>query len=308
MNITRFRIVLILYIGTFLHISLHAGEDGLPIYLRLKEGVKDIPIFYWRDKFINFGDYLSYVLLERILCGPVRVYQKKYNVKERKLLAIGSILTFASGTNEADADIIWGSGINGKLLNLKDYSFTYLSVRAVRGPLTRDFLMKNFGIEVPQIYGDPALLIPYFFPEFVKQRSPSHEYIIIPHYSEMMLFPKEVYPQAVYPTEPWDVIIKKILDSKFVISGSLHGIIVAEAFGIPARWLRVTWAEHAFKFMDYYLGTGRNNFQPAFSLKQALDMGGEEPCRCNLSELYKAFPREFWPNIVFPEPDFEKRK
>ena len=33
-------------------------------------------------------------------------------------------------------------------------------------------------------------------------------------------------------------MIEAILDSKFVILGSLHGLIIAEAYGIPARALR----------------------------------------------------------------------
>jgi pyruvyltransferase len=208
------------------------GISHVPITMH---SIADIPLYYWHDKFVNFGDYISLKLVERIVKGAVRVCPKSALAKERKLLAIGSILTFARNT-----DVIWGSGINGKLLDSKNYKFTHLDVRAVRGPLTRDFLMRHFNIESPEIYGDPALLIPHFFPEFKKSEKPSYDYIIIPHYSEQHLFPKDSYTNVVYPTEPWDVVIAKILDSKFVISSSLHGIIVAEAFGIPARLLKVT--------------------------------------------------------------------
>jgi pyruvyltransferase len=297
-----------LYFLSVIHAHDASGHNGLPIYLKVEEYVKDLPLFYWREKFINFGDYLALVLLERMVQGSVRVYNKKNGRKEKTLFTIGSVLTFPSGTNEEDADVIWGSGANGKWLDLKHYKFTHLDVRAVRGPLTRDFLMKNFDINVPEVYGDPALLLPSFFPEFKKKQNPSREYIIIPHYSEMMLFPCSSYENVVHPTEPWDVIIEKILDSKLVISGSLHGIIVAEAFGIPARWLRVTWTEHVFKFMDYYLGTGRKDFRPAFSIAEALAMGGEKPHQCDLVQLYRAFPFEFWPQTPFDEPDFNAAK
>ena len=95
-----------------------------------------IPLYYWQQKaFVNFGDYLSLLLVEKIVGTPVKVHQNypKNNVK--KLLAIGSILSFAK-----DNDLIWGCGINGKLPNKSDYSFSCLDVRAVRGPLTRQFL------------------------------------------------------------------------------------------------------------------------------------------------------------------------
>lgn len=256
-----------------------------------------LPLYYWQSaKRVNFGDYLSLELVQRIVGGPIRVVQKP-TIGERKLLAIGSIISWAF-----DGDIIWGSGINGKALSLDRYHFKNLDVRAVRGPLTRDFLMKNFNIKCPEIYGDPALLVPYFFPEFQRKMNPSHEYLIIPHYSEEALFPKEKNKNIVYPTEPWNVVIEKILDSKFVISSSLHGIIVAEAFGIPARLLRVTENEPIFKYKDYYLGTNRPDFKGARSIKEAIRMGGEKPIQCDLYKLYKAFPFELWPHMALQKP------
>lgn len=296
------------------NLAINNQVEGLPLALhsfwKRTAQIEGLPLYYWKENvsfmppnFINFGDYLSLKLLEKIVDGPIRVYQKGSLINERKLLAIGSILTFARNN-----DVIWGSGINGKVLDLKHYKFTDLDVRAVRGPLTRDFLMKNFNIQCPDVYGDPALLIPYFFPEFKRKENPSYDYIIIPHYSEQRLFPKDQYENVVYPTEPWDTVIEKILASKFVIASSLHGIIVAEAFGIPARVLRITTHEPLFKYEDYYLGTNRPDFQVAFSLEEALNMGGERPMQCDLKKLYGAFPFEFWPNAMFQMPNFEAER
>ncbi len=260
-----------------------------------------LPLYYWKQQsFTNFGDYLSLKLLERIVGRPIRVYVKK-KVDERKLLAIGSIFYFA-----ADNDVIWGSGINGKTLLKSDYKFSKLDVRAVRGPLTRAFLKDHFNIDCPEIYGDPALLLPFFFPEFKKREEPTHEYVIIPHFSETHLFPKSEYENVVYASESWLDIIEKILDSKLVISSTLHGIIVAEAFGIPARLLRVTENEKIFKFQDYYHGTGRPHFEFAASVDEAVQMGGEPPFSCDLEKLYEAFPFDLWPSVHFTKPNFYK--
>lgn len=277
--------------------------NGLLLCMPSNTILDKMPLYYWQEKFTNFGDYLSLKLVERIVHGPVEVYQKQTLKKEQKLLAIGSILTFA-----AQGDIVWGSGANGKWLGLVNYKFTDLDVRAVRGPLTRYFLMQNFNITCPEIYGDPALLMPYFFPELKPAKNPSHDYLIIPHYTEQMLFPRECYDNMVYPTDPWDKVVEKILDSKFVISSSLHGVIVAEAFGIPARLLRITETEHIFKFIDYYLGTGRPNFQPARSLAEALKLGGEKPVQCDVLKLYQAFPFEYWPEAEFLVPSFAQNR
>jgi pyruvyltransferase len=39
-----------------------------------------------------------------------------------------------------------------------------------------------------------------------------------------------------------------------VLSSSLHGIVLAEAFRIPARMLRLTENEPLYKYQDYYEG------------------------------------------------------
>lgn len=261
-----------------------------PIFLR-----GDLPLYYWQQKeFVNFGDYISLKLVERIVDAPIEVFKRHPKNIQKKLLAIGSLLSFA-----VTDDVIWGTGINGKLMGMQYYPFTSLDVRAVRGPLTRKFLKENFDIESPEIYGDPALLFPYFFPEFQKSSAPTNKYIVIPHYSELKMFPKDLYDFVVYPTDPWEEVIAKIVDSEFVISSSLHGIIIAEAYGIPARMLRISKTEPIFKYQDYYEGTNRPDFQMAFSIEEALKMGGERPFECDLNALYEAFPREFWPHTDF---------
>lgn len=258
------------------------------------EESEGLPLFCWRElPFENFGDFISWKLVERIVDQPVRAIRKK-RVLEKKLLAIGSIFYFAT-----DGDVIWGSGINGKTLLKEQYGFSKLDVRAVRGPRSRQFLMENFHINCPEVYGDPALLFPYFFPEFKRKENPQYEYIVIPHFSEIIQFPKDGTGKIVYPIEPWNEVVEKILDSKFVISSSLHGVIVAEAYGIPARYLRVSEGESLFKYQDYYEGTNRPNFQYARSVEEALSMGGEPQIVCDLSKLYQAFPFEFWPNADF---------
>ena len=150
----------------------------------------------------------------------------------------------------------------------------------------------------------PLLSFPYFFPEFQKSANPQYEYIVIPHYLEQNLFSKDVYENIVFPTEPWDEIIRKILDSKFVIPNSLHGIILAEAYGIPARLLRVSEKEPIFKYVDYYMGTNRPYFQFASSIDEALRMGGEPPLECDLYKLYQAFPFEYWPSMQIKTAEF----
>jgi pyruvyltransferase len=262
--------------------------------------VEGLPLYYWqKGGKENFGDYLSLKLVERIVGGQVKVAKNKQFEQSKRLLAIGSILILSN-----PGDVIWGTGMNGKRMDVKLYPYGNLDVRAVRGPLTRNFLINSLNIACPEVYGDPALLFPYFFPEFKKKEKPQYSHVIIPHYSEEHLFPKELYPNVVYPTEPWRDVIRKILNSEFVISSSLHGIIIAEAYGIPARYLRISDHEPLYKYEDYYKGTNRSVFEYATSVEDALNMGGEPPCMCDLEKLYYSFPFECWPNATFIHPNF----
>lgn len=223
----------------------------------------------------NFGDALSPRIVERIIH---RQLDQKSEYKQQ-LLAVGSILHLAH-----DNDVVWGSGFNGKISH-KQHKYTCLDVRAVRGPLTRKFLLSR-GIKCPEIYGDPALLLPILFPEL--KAEPTVDYIVIPNLNEIDAF--KDFPNLVLPTKDCISVVQAILKAKFVISGSLHGIVVAEAFGIPARLIRITNEEHLFKYRDYYLGTGRKHFRVARSLKEALKMGGESKPVVDLNLLLESFP------------------
>jgi pyruvyltransferase len=239
-------------------------------------------MFWWQAREgINFGDDLSKVIVERMLGHSVR--HKPLESKEKLLLAAGSILHFAK-----NGDVIWGSGFRENPLS--ENRFSHLDVRAVRGPKTREFLIK-MGIDCPEVYGDPAILMSYLFPEF-KKEEPIYDYIIIPNIGEISCFTN--YKNIVLPTCPWDEIVKKMMQSRLVISSSLHGIIVAESFGVPARLLKMTWIEPLLKYQDYYESTGRPNFRYATSVQEALQMGGEEPSRIDINPLIESFPWDYF--------------
>lgn len=263
----------------------------LQVFADEAKQLEELPLYFWDARMIhgfsNFGDALSEALTERMIGHKVRVIQNPF-CEEKKLLGMGSILNYAQ-----NGDIIWGTGRNGtKSPDL--HQFEYLDVRAVRGPLTREFLLEK-GIYCPEIYGDPTLLLPMLFPEFKKKENPSREYVVIPHFSDEFLFLN--HPNAVSVKESWEEVVKKILDSKFVIASALSGVIVAEAFGIPARLLIIengSNTENLFKYEDYYRGTNRLNFNYAKTIEEALILGGEPPCICDLEKLYNSFPFEYF--------------
>ena len=72
-----------------------------------------------------------------------------------------------------------------------------------------------------------------------------------------MLFNKNIL--IIQATGQVQNVIQSICLCKKIISSSLHGIIVAESYGIPATWLEISGMVegYGFKFYDYYLGSGR---------------------------------------------------
>ena len=65
--------------------STTACARDLPLVMKAYHAYmakKSLPLYYWQEKFINFGDYLSLKLVERILEISVRVYDKNSGIKE----------------------------------------------------------------------------------------------------------------------------------------------------------------------------------------------------------------------------------
>jgi pyruvyltransferase len=235
----------------------------------------------------NFGDLLGVEIVERLYGGRVRkcdLWQRKRSGRAG-MLGLGSILHCA-----IDSDVVWGTGINPTWAPSR--ICTTLDIRAVRGPLTRAYIQNEWKIPVPEVYGDPAQLAKIVFPKF--ERNPIRRYGIIPHNSDIdMLRGDSVMP----PTHHWRKVVEFVLESELIISSSLHGIIVAETFGVPARWLRSpklpsTKTEAAFKYNDYYASTGRSLNDWSESISEALASGGKDlTTTIDLSPLKSAFPR-----------------
>ena len=251
-----------------------------------------VDLVWWRPKAgLNFGDVLSEVIVTKILADRGRSLKDQSSVASR-LLAVGSILHLAR-----DGDVVWGSGVNGKM-PADRHVFTDLDVRAVRGPLTARFLLQR-GINVPKVYGDPALLLPVLFPEL--KRTHKESIVVVPNLHDIAVM-KVRGIDFVSPFAGWNVCVDRITGADLVVASSLHAIIIAEAFGVPARYARFSAAEDSFKYDDYALGTGRGGLEPARSIEEAIAMGGAPPIRFDPEALLAAFPIDLWKSDRRPRP------
>lgn len=247
-------------------------------------------IFWWSPKpFLgltifqkeNVGDYLGPLLVQKILDAKNLHVN---DIRKSKLLTIGSVLHFAN-----DGDVVWGSGVNGKI-DAAEHKFSSLDIRAVRGPLTAEFLFKR-GINVPSVFGDPGILTALFWPRTHEMEK--GKVIYIPHMREKET--RQSGMKTLSPLLPLEEFVKEIQTAEKVISSSLHGVIIAESYGVPACLYENKSGEKPFKYEDYYAGTGRGSFRLFDSISEAKAHDPEVPKFEDIQEkLLASFPWDLW--------------
>lgn len=246
----------------------------------------------------NLGDSLSFVVVDWMLRRAGKSIDSNKGHNKKKYVHLNSIGSnvFSSFQNA----VIWGSGsgakdelCNHKEIILNHSPFRKLDVRAVRGPLTRDLLIK-YGHKCPEVYGDPAILMPLIYqPKLVDEKN---DILVIPQFLYESDFRDKYQGYTILSmnTNDYKYVIDQIASAKLVITSSLHAIILAEAYGIPAVGFKSLPKD--FKYRDYYASTGRPNVRLEENFESALS--ATPPPLPNLSALQKgimeAFPYDLW--------------
>lgn len=237
------------------------------------------------DGIENVGDYLA-VPIYKYMLDYYNLDKEKYVEKNKHLYTVGSILFF--GKQNAT---IWGSGLLSNPITLRKLSKKIdLDIRAVRGPETRKELLKQ-GYKCPEIYGDPGILMPKIYMPSVSKNK--RDYSVILHKSSKV----KVKNRIEILTKDYKKFIDEIVNSKKIISSSLHGIILAEAYGIPAILLSDNRNDfNYFKYNDYYFSTGRYTYPVATSIEEAIKMQPAElPDLSDLQKnIFESFPKDLW--------------
>ncbi|MCM1402942.1 MAG: polysaccharide pyruvyl transferase family protein [Muribaculum sp.] len=237
----------------------------------------------------NFGDALGLLLAKELPIGNGCVLPKRrcfgwqYN-RGINLQFVGSTL--------ADTDsqtIICGAGAVSEDTVLKECPKKILFVR---GPKTRKLLMQQ-GIECPEIYADPALVLPHLYLPQVKKK---YKIGLIPHYVDkdkkqikrlmtqtevhtidILLSPTRGQHSIFSEWRPW---IDELNACEVIVSSSLHGLIIADAYQIPSLWVKFGNDINGkdFKFYDYYESLGIKDIKP-------VDIGAND--EVNAQNLYE---------------------
>lgn len=201
----------------------------------------------------NWGDDINFFFLEKITNKKHKIYKK--TMKKDNFSLIGSILSnhFIDGKTT-----VWGSGILDNKFKLR---MKPKKICAVRGPLTRQHMIDS-GIKCPEIYGDPALLLPYYYNPDIEKK---YKIGFIPHHS---CLDKEIVKKFAANDDvlliklknygDWKNVIDQIKSCEFIVSESLHGLITAEAYNIPNLWVKVGLEKQDLKFHDFFLSLGKD--------------------------------------------------
>ena len=202
-----------------------------------------VPLNYFTFR-PNFGDLLSPWLVQKMTGCEVRVAERS----KPHYMVIGSVVS-----QSTDQTIIWGAGAYGT--EGKGEVAAGATYTAVRGPLTQAKLSasKGFGIDTPEVYGDPTLLLPLYFTPEVPIR---YEYGVVVRWNERQ-WANATYGDGVklidLANEDIESVIRDFLSCRRIITSSLAGMVVADAYGIPSAWIASRSPRGGvFKYYDYF--------------------------------------------------------
>lgn len=127
----------------------------------------------------------------------------------------------------------------------------------------------KLGHKCPEVYGDPAILMPMIYKPNVEKK---YDYAIIPQYATEKSVRKNYPNENVISmnTNDYEDVINQIASCKKVVTSSLHGIILAEVYGVPAVWYRGLPKTVDFKYLDYYYSTGRCDIPLLTTIEEAM--------------------------------------
>lgn len=303
--------------------AVEAGEKGVLGALRLS--------WVWTTAThgdANLGDALSAVVVAAL--SGLDIKRSAFDSDTERLAAVGTIgHAFCRGKVH-----FWGTGFdmarnrNGALAGYQLPEDTDIAVHAVRGRETAVALRQR-GLHVPENYGDPVWFLPKIFPAHVEK---THDLGVIVHISELETpnaasLVKAAIERYRIPAEfssririintyaPASITglkakVEEIVSCRRILSTSLHGLVIAETYGIPCAWFANDAGESGplylsgvrqidHRMRDFYSGVGRD-YVLAFLQPRNLptDWGAAirfldshwRPLVYSGRELFRAFP------------------
>lgn len=262
--------------------------------------------YYGRER--NFGDLLNLEILGRLGATGVR----KSNRFLCGAVAIGSVLdVFLAGERVALIGrsilpplAVWGSGFIRPPASGQERSWRKLDVFAVRGLKSLERLRAITGESLGGVaVGDPGLLVGELGDLGVRRGECPLG--VIPHYvdkgSELLERVKVAGSRVIDVQQDPMSFLAELAACRAVLSSSLHGLVAADALGIPNARMRLTdrVVGGDYKFDDYCSAFGRDGRKAVVDLNAMDftegDLGGlgcmsRERVKGICAELKASFP------------------
>ncbi len=211
----------------------------------------------------NYGDWLSPYIVNKLSGRAVElVNPQSKSVNDKHLFMVGSIGKFIH-----DNSIVLGTGISRKENDLNSQA----DYKMVRGPYTRESVLANGG-SCPEIYGDPAIVLPRLYTSKNKRSAASDRLLLVRHFMHLdidLVLPETMDETSIFASHPKHIeaFIDILHDYSGVVTSAMHCFITCQAYGIPCAL--VTFDEKSaavhgdgMKYRDYLAGAGLAEFDP----------------------------------------------
>lgn len=298
----------------------------------MQEATERIELIWARrppdDRVCNFGDALSPIVTALISGQKI---QPHTGGGEKLMSAIGTI-GHAIERDFAYPTVVnmWGTGIDatidprGEVNYFRVYQPGVLRPAVTRGAFTEMILRQN-GVKTTGVYGDPGWLMRRVLLGDVKKK---YDIGVVLHLSELAEVARDMSPHMPkylrYNTDPGDSVkiistlaertvggvidkINEIRACRMILAVSLHGIVIAEAFGIPCAHFHFIGAKGVdmaptfgfdstrpidHRFRDFYSGIHRRNHVLCYRWPRVE--------RIDYSKVYDEV-HKYWEPVVFDD-------
>ena len=202
----------------------------------------------------NWGDKVNPYIFEKLTGKQVISSNSIFNfLNKTKILGVGSLIV-----GDLSNSVIWGSGVIADQIKLE---IKPKEILALRGHYSLKKIQEVGGN--CEIFGDPVLLFPEIFS--AENSVKKYKYGIVPHFKDK----SSIGIQKIHDLQNPEIkiidiqsgieeFVIDVLSCENILSSSLHGLILAEAYGIPT--CRIVLSNKLeggdFKFYDYYSGVG----------------------------------------------------
>jgi hypothetical protein len=215
-----------------------------------------IKLYHWPAP--NFGDALSAHVVAHVSGRDVVLVAPR----QAELFALGSLMHVISKfwtdrRRPKNPPILWGTGVLNPFWR-RDF-LDNVQVALMRGPISAALMKVKM-----KVFGDPGFLAADVFGPVAQQ----HDRIaVIPHHSQAedpqiaAMVARDPALHLIDPRLDAATVCAEIAGSAHVVSASLHGLIVADSYGIPSTWMD-PGVQGYLKYHDYAASIGRHMLAP----------------------------------------------